>query len=62
MAFEKRRPLPTVVAAGESLNLLVHVRAQVPAQVEAIDVTYTGAGRTRSVRNSTVFQIRDRCF
>ncbi|WP_186827905.1 hypothetical protein [Knoellia locipacati] len=54
--------MPTVVAAGESLNLLVHVRAQVPAQVEAIDVTYTGAGRTRSVRNSTVFQIRDRCF
>lgn len=61
-AFERRRALPVVVAPQESLNLLLHVRVEVPARFEAVEVTYTGAGRARTVRNSTAFEVRDRCF
>lgn len=60
--FDQKKPMPTTVAAGASANLVVHLKATSPADIDAFEVTYTTDGDQRTVRNSTQLQIRDTCF
>ena len=60
-AFEQRKPVPATVAARSDANVVVHIRARPPADVKAVELTYTSDGRHLRVRNSTSFMIRDKC-
>lgn len=61
-AFEQKKAMPTDVLARQSANLVVHLSATGPADVKAVEVTYTADGDEKTVRNSTELQIRDACF
>lgn len=59
--FEKKAVVPTSLPANGEANLLVHVNATVPAQVDAVEVTYVSDGKTLRVRNTTMFAIEKVC-
>lgn len=59
--FEQKRATPAKIASGAFENVIVHLSAVAPAQVESIEVTYTRNGREMRVRNSTAIRVRDDC-
>lgn len=61
-AFEQKRSAPTMISPGKSENVVVHLSATDPAEVEAIEVAYTHDGKVNRVRNSTAIQVRDDCL
>lgn len=61
-AFDEKQPVPTDVTARQEANLVVHLVADGPADIDALEVTYTSNGDEKTVRNSTKLQIRDACF
>jgi hypothetical protein len=60
-AFDARRPVPTSIAAGQTVNLVIRLRATAPATVAAVEVTYERRGWAYRVRNTTAVSFRDSC-
>ena len=60
-AFSAKKPVPTQIGAVQSANLVIHLTAQTPASVKAVEVTYTSGGRTMRVRNTTTLAIQRAC-
>jgi hypothetical protein len=54
--------LPTRLSPGETANLVIHLTATAPADLQAVEVTYEHRGRKFRVRNSTALQVRAACF
>jgi hypothetical protein len=54
--------LPTRLSPGETANLVIHLTATAPADLQAVEVTYEHRGRKSRVRNSTALQVRTACF
>lgn len=56
--FASRRPLPATVGPGETLNLLIRISVEPPADVEGITLTYTAGGAESRATNSTALRVR----
>jgi hypothetical protein len=60
-AFSAKKPLPTQIGAGQTANLVIHLTAQTPASVKAVEVTYPSGGKTMRVSNTTTLAIQRAC-
>ena len=60
-AFDQKKTVPTTISAGKDANLVVHVKATAPAQIKAVEVTYTSDGKPLRVQNTTSLTIRNTC-
>ena len=60
-AFSAKKLLPTQIGAGQTANLVIHLTAQTPASVKAVEVTYTSGGKTMRVNNTTTLAIQRAC-
>lgn len=60
-AFEAKKQVPATVGSRERANLVIHVKAEAPATIDAVEVTYVYQGKTLRVRNSTTLYIRSAC-
>ena len=59
--FAWKQAVPATVRAHDEANLLVHVQANTPADIQAVEVSYTSRGKPLRVQNSTSLSIRDTC-
>jgi hypothetical protein len=60
-AFDQKKTVPTTISAGKDANLVVHVKATAPAEIKAVEVTYTSDGKPMRVQSTTSLTIRDTC-
>lgn len=60
-AFRAKKPVPTQIGPGQSANLVIHLTAQTPSSVKAVEVTYVSGGMTMRVSNTTSLTIQRVC-
>lgn len=60
-AFARKRELPTTVQAGEEANLVLHLTARVPADVQRVALVYRVDAEDHRAVGSTSLAVRNRC-
>lgn len=60
-AFSAKKPVPAQVGPGQSANLVIHLTAQTPSSVKAVEVTYVSGRKTMRVSNTISLTIQQAC-